>query len=342
MIDLRSDTVSKPNDSMRKVIESSEVGDDVIGDDPTVKRLENLAAKTVGKDASLYVPSGTMGNLIALLVHCQTNKAAIVGSESHILWHEGLGATQLGGIHLISIENEADGKLSNTDLEKFEKDKVADPAVICLENTHNRCGGRVLDNKYLSDIAIRAKELNSKVHLDGARIFNAALALNCDVAELTQKVDTISFCFSKGLGAPIGSVLCGDTEFIQQARMMRRNLGGGMRQVGIIASAAEFALQNNVKRLTDDHSNAKMIANALSQFTEVEINVDDVETNIVYFTLTNIDGDQFEQTLLEKGLSISRPKSKQEIRIVTHIDISEQDTKQAIEILQSAIIDMSN
>ena len=168
------------------------------------------------------------------------------------------------------------------------------------------------------------------------------MALNCDVAELTQKVDTISFCFSKGLGAPIGSVLCGDTEFIQQARMMRRNLGGGMRQVGIIASAAEFALQNNVKRLTDDHSNAKMIANALSQFTEVEINVDDVETNIVYFTLTNIDGDQFEQTLLEKGLSISRPKSKQEIRIVTHIDISEQDTKQAIEILQSAIIDMSN
>ena len=137
-------------------------------------------------------------------------------------------------------------------------------------------------------------------------------------------------------------IITSDTEFIQQARMMRRNLGGGMRQVGIIASAAEFALQNNVKRLTDDHSNAKMIANALSQFTEVEINVDDVETNIVYFTLTNIDGDQFEQTLLEKGLSISRPKSKQEIRIVTHIDVSEQDTKQAIEILQSAIIDMSN
>ncbi len=342
MIDLRSDTVSKPNDSMRKVIQAAEVGDDVIGDDPTVQRLEHLAAKTVDKDAALFVPSGTMANLIALLVHCQNRKAAIVGSESHILWHEGLGATQLGGIHLISVANEIDGKLSNADLEKFEEDKVADPAVICIENTHNRCGGRVLDEKYLSEISTRAYGLNSKVHMDGARIFNAAHALNCEVASLTQKVDSVSFCFSKGLGAPIGSVLCGDDEFIKQARIMRRNLGGGMRQVGIIASAAEYALQNNVQRLIDDHDNAKTIALALSKFSQIEINVDEVETNIVYFRLNNIDGDKFEKILADKGLYVSRPKSKQEIRIVTHIDINDKDIKQAIEILESVITSLSS
>ncbi|MBI52069.1 MAG: threonine aldolase [Chloroflexi bacterium] len=342
MIDLRSDTVSKPNDSMRKVIQLAEVGDDVIGDDPTVQRLEQLSAQTAGKDAALYVPSGTMGNLIALLVHCQTRKAAIVGSESHILWHEGLGATALGGIHLISIENESDGKLSDADLDKFAQDKVADPAVVCIENTHNRCGGRVLDEKYLSEIANHAHRLNAKVHMDGARIFNAALALNCEITDLTRNVDSVSFCFSKGLGAPIGSVLCGDNEFIKQARIVRRNLGGGMRQVGMIASAAEYALQNNVKRLIDDHSNAKIIADALSKFPQIEINVNEVETNIIYFNLNNIDGDIFEKTLAEKGLYVSRPKSKQEVRIVTHIDINEKDIKQAIEILESVITSLSS
>ena len=342
MIDLRSDTVSKPNDSMRKVIQLAEVGDDVIGDDPTVQRLEQLSAQTAGKDAALYVPSGTMGNLIALLVHCQTRKAAIVGSESHILWHEGLGATSLGGIHLISIENELNGKLSDADLDKFIQDKVADPGVVCIENTHNRCGGRVLDEKYLSEIANYAHKLNAKVHMDGARIFNAALALNCEITDLTKNVDSVSFCFSKGLGAPIGSVLCGDNKFIKQARIVRRNLGGGMRQVGMIASAAEYALQNNVKRLIDDHNNAKIIANALSKFPQIEINIDEVETNIIYFNLHNIDGDIFEKTLAEKGLYVSRPKSKQEVRIVTHIDINEKDTKQAIEILESVIVGLSS
>ena len=342
MIDLRSDTVSKPSVAMRKVIMNSDVGDDVIGDDLTVKRLEKLSAKMVGKEAALYVPSGTMGNLIALLVHCEINKAAIVGSESHILWHEGLGATKMGGIHLSQIKNEVDGKFSKDELLNFTNDQVSLLGAICLENTQNRCGGRVLDSSYIADIVSFSKVINCPVHMDGARIFNAAIALNCNVQDLTKDVDSVSFCFSKGLGAPVGSVLCGDTDFISKAKKIRRNLGGGMRQVGIVASAAEYALLNNINRLAEDHDNAKILASQLSQFPCIEIDLKSVETNIIYAHVKDIDGDKLVTSLVKHGVQVSQPKTKQEIRIVTHIDISREQVLDAARIFEKVIFELSN
>ena len=335
MIDLRSDTVSKPTIEMRNIIKNAEVGDDVIGDDFTVKNLENEAAKITGKESALYVPSGTMGNLIALLVHCLIKKVAIVGSESHILWHEGLGATQFGGIHLLPVDNASDGTFLHEQLLSIINDSVGKPGVICLENTHNRCGGSVIDEDYINQVFDFAKSINAAVHMDGARIFNAATALDCNVIDLVKNVDSVSFCFSKGLGAPIGSVLCGSTNFIQQSRSVRRTLGGGMRQAGIIASAASYALKNNIKRLKDDHGNAKLLAGGLSKIKGIYINEKVVQTNIVYFSVKEINGDKFVDELNKQGLLVSQPKGTQEIRAVTHLNISSQDIKESLEIISS-------
>ncbi|MDG1989824.1 MAG: GntG family PLP-dependent aldolase [Dehalococcoidia bacterium] len=342
MIDLRSDTVSKPSLAMRKIIMNSDVGDDVIGDDPTVKRLEKLSAEIVGKQAALYVPSGTMGNLIALLVHCEINKAAIVGSESHILWHEGLGATKMGGIHLSQIKNESDGTFSEDELLNFTNDQVSLLGVLCIENTQNRCGGRVLNSSYIANIARFSKTVDCPVHMDGARIFNAAIALNCNVQDLTKDVDSVSFCFSKGLGAPVGSVLCGNDEFIRKAKKIRRNLGGGMRQVGIIASAAEYALLNNIDRLAEDHENAKLLAQHLLKFPCLEIDLKSIETNIIYAKIIGIDGDKLVASLARHGVQVSQPKTKQEIRIVTHIDISREQVLEAVSIFEKVISNISD
>ncbi len=289
-IDLRSDTVTLPSPAMREAIFTAELGDDVYGEDPTVNRLQAQAAALVGKEAALLVPSGTMGNLTALLAHCQRGQQVLLGSECHIYHYEGGGASALGGLAYCVIPNLPDGTLDPESLHKaLDHDHydphLAIPGVLCLENTHNRCGGRVLPPTYMAEVHALAQQRGLPVHLDGARMFNAAVALDVDIQAITQHVDTVQFCLSKGLAAPVGSILAGSHEFITRAYRIRKMLGGGMRQAGVIAAAGIVALQAMVARLHDDHRNAAMLAEGLATIPYIQLDPTSVETNIVIFTL---------------------------------------------------------
>lgn len=337
-IDLRSDTVTRPGDGMRRAMANAIVGDDVLGDDPTVKILEEEAAIRLGKQGAIYVPSGTMANLVALLVHCRRGDEAIVGSESHILQHEGTGASALGGISLRSARNDDRGCMDDAEITALMRPSGTSPrtALLCLENTHNRCGGSAVSLANMRSVTTVAREGGALVHLDGARIFNAALALETDVATIASEADTVSTCFSKGLGAPVGSVLAGPDTFIDQARIIRRQLGGGMRQSGVIAAAALYALQHNVDRLVDDHVNARRLAEGLSGISGININPDTVDSNIVFFELDCVDGNEFRTKLSDEGLLCSGTSS-QRVRMVTHLDIGQKQIDRACTIVAEAM-----
>jgi len=274
---------------MREAMVNAEVGDDVWGDDPTVHRLQELAADMMGKEAALFVPSGTMGNLAAALTHCGRGDELILGDKAHTFCYEAGGIAALGGIHPHTLPNRPDGTLALADIEAAVRpDNKHFPIsrAIFLENTHNVCGGVAIPPDYFAAVRQLADRRGLVVHLDGARVFNAAVALNCPVTQITQHADSVMFCLSKGLCAPVGSLLCGSADFIHQARRARKVLGGGMRQAGIVAAAGIVALEQMVDRLAQDHANAKKLAEGLAQIPGVELDLSTVHTNMVFFGLS--------------------------------------------------------
>jgi threonine aldolase len=336
VIDLRSDTVTLPTPAMREAMRNAEVGDDVWGDDPTVKRLERMAAERIGKEATLLTVSGTMSNLVAVLTHCQRGDEMIVGSEAHMFYYEVGGCSALGGVHVRTVPNDARGMLDPGDVEAaIRTSNIHFPPtrLICLENTHNRCGGAVLTPDDTASVAEVAKHHEIPVYLDGARIFNAAVYLGIDVRELTRHATSLSFCLSKGLSAPIGAVLCGSEEFIARARKNRKMVGGGMRQAGIIAAAGIVALETMVERLGEDHANAQLLAQGLSTIPGIAIDPATVQTNIVMFAVEGLPPEEFQRRLAEKGVKISS-RGGNRFRMVTHYGIERQDIEEALEIVR--------
>lgn len=340
MIDLRSDTVTLPTEEMRRAMAKADVGDDVYGEDPTINHLEDLAASKLGKQSGLFIPSGTMGNLIAFLTHCDRGDEAIMGDQAHSFIYEVGGVSALGGIMVHTVPNQLDGTLKISDLQSAIRTKdVHFPTskVIALENTHNRCGGVVIHPDYINTVVGLAQENGLKVHMDGARIFNAAIKLKIPVQNLLIGVDSVTFCLSKGLGAPVGSVLCADQPFIQRARRIRKQLGGGMRQAGILAAAGIVALETMIDRLEEDHLLAIKLANYLSQIPALIIRENSPQTNMVFLDLiddfpkTNI---QIIQDLKSDGILVGSSKGRG-FRLVTHFGISEEDIIKVAEVFST-------
>ncbi len=326
MIDLRSDTVTLPTPEMRDAIARAELGDDVYREDPTVNRLEELAADVTGKQAALLVASGTMANLIALMVHCPRGRKAIVGAKAHSYIYEAGGASVVGGIAMVPVANLETGALDLTELEHElatpPDAHFAQPALVALENTHNNCGGVAVPASHMADVATLARRHNVALHLDGARIFNAAIALETDARTLAGYSDSLSFCLSKGLSCPVGSLLCGSREFIAEAHRIRKLLGGGMRQAGIIAAAGIVALEKMVDRLADDHLNARALAEGLGLVAGINVQAVSRRTNMVFF---DVDGDESEAdkflaALRERDVLIGQ-RGANSFRAVTHSGI---------------------
>jgi threonine aldolase len=285
-VDLRSDTLTKPTPAMRRAMAEAEVGDDVFGEDPTVRRLEEMAAERMDKEAALFVVSGTMGNLVSQLAHCGRGDEIILGDRAHTFLFEQGGSAALGGIHSRTVVNQADGKLALGDIETaIRTDNVHFPRtrLIMLENTHNMCNGSPLEVDYMNAVGNLAHRHGLRLHVDGARIFNAAVALGVAAGDLVAKADSVTFCLSKGLGAPVGSVVCGTRDFVAEARRARKVLGGGMRQAGVIAAAGIVALDEMVDRLAEDHANARKLADGLAQVSGLVIDPSQIRTNIVFF-----------------------------------------------------------
>lgn len=342
-VDLRSDTVTWPTPAMRAAMAAAEVGDDVWGDDPTVQRLERMAAERAGKEAALFVPTGTMGNLIAALVHCGRGDEIILGDKCHTFVWEAGGVSTLGSIAMHPLPNLRDGTLPLDAVEAaIRPDNPHFPRTraIFLENTHNGCGGVVIPPAYFAQVREIANRHGLAVHLDGARIFNAAVALGCSITEFTQYVDSVMFCLSKGLCAPVGSMLCGSEEFIYHARRWRKALGGGMRQVGVIAAAGIVALEEMVDRLAEDHRHARILAETLAGLPGVLIDLDTVQTNIIYFRLS-------ESVPLEPQELVARLESEyrvrigwmkeREFRLVTHYWVTPEKVEQAVRAFRAVL-----
>ncbi len=322
MIDLRSDTVTKPTDAMREAMAAAPVGDDVWGDDPTVNRLEALAAEMTGMAASLFVPSGTMSNLLAIMSHCQRGEEYIVGQDAHTYKYEGGGAAVLGSVQPQPLEVEKDGTIALARIRaaiKPDDFHFAITKLLCLENT---IGGKVLPMDYIREAGALAKEHHLKFHLDGARVFNAAVKLGCDVQDITRQFDSVSVCLSKGLGAPVGSVLCGDREFIKTARRWRKMLGGGMRQAGIIAAGGIYALEHNIDRLAEDHVNARRLAEGLAAIDALDVDMAGVQTNMVFFRPKDGRHQDLADYLAGKDMLVDVAKA---IRLVTHMQVTADD-----------------
>ncbi|HUU73955.1 MAG TPA: low-specificity L-threonine aldolase [Burkholderiales bacterium] len=322
MIDLRSDTVTRPTRQMREVMVDAEVGDDVYGEDPSVNRLEALAAEMLNKPAAIFVPTGTQSNLLALLSHCERGDEYIVGQQGHTYKYEGGGAAVLGSIQPQPLDYEADGTLDLSRVEAAIKPNdphFARTRLLCLENTQ---GGKVLPIAYLKQARAFCERTGLALHLDGARLFNAAVALKVPVSDISDQFDTVSVCLSKGLGAPVGSVLCGPRDLIVKARRWRKVLGGGMRQAGMLAAAGIYALQNNVERLQEDHQNAGRLAEALKRVPQVEVQGGNARTNMVF---VDIDPDQSSQLcayLASRDVLIGNSAT---VRLVTHLDVDSAD-----------------
>ena len=339
MIDLRSDTVTRPTAKMRAAMAEAEVGDDVWGEDPTVNRLEARAAEIFGREAALFVPTGSMGNQIAIRLHTEHGREVICESRAHVLdWEMGTSAA-FSGCTLRAVEGEG-GILTWERIRPAIYRGVrfhAETSLICIENTHNMAGGTVLRPETARDIIENAHEMGLKVHLDGARIFNASSALGLNVRELTDGFDTVMFCLSKGLGAPVGSMLVGSAQDMARARNFRKALGGGMRQAGVLAAAGLIALEEMPARLGEDHANARLLAEAVVRQDAAQIDLATVETNIVIFTLV-IGGDaaSFCAALKEQGI-LAAPVGPRLVRLVTHFDVSREDCETAAGILKELL-----
>ncbi|MBE3560128.1 MAG: low-specificity L-threonine aldolase [Ktedonobacteraceae bacterium] len=348
LIDLRSDTVTLPTPAMRRAMYEAEVGDDVYGEDPTINRLQDLAAARTGKEAALFVPSGTMGNLTAIMTHAGRGRAVIVGDQSHTYQFEAGGASTLGGCPFYVVPNDAGGML---DLEKVRAGiadesnaHIAATALICIENTHNLCGGTVLSVEQIEQITSLAHAHGLPVHMDGARIFNASVALGVPVSTLARSVDSLMFCLSKGLSAPVGSLLVGSREFIQRAHRIRKVLGGGMRQAGILATAGIVALEEMVERLAEDHENCKRLAYGLADFPQITIAPERVQTNILIFTLRDAAQQPLDEARTQRFLIKAREHGVLlgsmgggKIRAVTHYGIEARHIAEALVALRHAL-----
>ncbi len=334
-IDLRSDTVTKPTPEMREAMAKAEVGDDVYGDDPTVNRLQEMAAEMTGHEAGLFVASGTMGNLSAVLAHCQRGDEVILGKDAHTYRYEAGGISVLGGVHSCQLPNQPDGSIALDDIEgAIRADDPHQPItrLIALENTHNRCGGTVQSVEYTRQVVEFAHARGLKVHLDGARVFNAAAALGVNVRELTAPVDSATFCLSKGLSAPVGSVLCGDREFIKKAHRIRKMLGGGMRQAGVLAAAGIVALEKMVPRLGEDHVRARTLAEGLSEKRGLVLDAGTPATNMVFMNLAEdvpMSADEVAEKMKAQGVLIGISGARR-FRLVTHCWIDDKGVDKAV------------
>ncbi|WLD22001.1 low-specificity L-threonine aldolase [Aeromonas veronii] len=327
-IDLRSDTVTQPTDAMRQAMLHAEVGDDVYGEDPGVNALEAHGARLLGKQAALFVPSGTMSNLLAVMSHCQRGEGAILGNAAHIYRYEAQGSAVLGSVALQPLPMQRDGTLAFDDIKAAlapDDAHFVQTRLICLENTHN---GKVLPLSYLQEMGTFVAERGLKLHLDGARLFNAAVASEIPVAVIAAPFDSISICLSKGLGAPVGSLLVGSHDFIARARRLRKMLGGGMRQAGILAQAGLFALEQHVTRLADDHRRAKRLAEGLAALPGIELDLSLVQSNMVFLRLCEGESAPLLAFMKERGILFS---GYGELRLVTHLQINDDDIEEVID-----------
>ena len=339
MIDLRSDTVTWPTDEMRQAMAGAAVGDDVYGEDPTVNRLEELGAQKMGKEASLFVPSGTMSNLAALLAHTRPGEEIIVGAEAHIYYYEVGGLARVAGV-LPRLIDDRGGVFTPGAIEKTFRPPnphFPETRLICLENTHNRGGGAVTPVENMREIFDLSREHDLSVHLDGARIFNAAIATGCQATDFTRYADSVTFCLSKGLSAPVGSLLAGTREFVARARKARKLLGGGMRQAGVLAAAGIVALERMVERLAEDHAHAKRLAEGLADIPGIIIDPRRVQTNIVSYELApRITDGEFLARLRDRNI-LAGASAPQRIRMVTNRMVSAADVETAVEAVHAVM-----
>lgn len=328
IIDLRSDTVTRPTDAMRQAMHEAEVGDDVYGEDPTVNLLQNLAAEMAGKEAGLFVPSGTQGNLLAILSHCQRGEEYIAGQQAHCYRYEAGGAAVLGGVQPQPLEFEKDGSLDLARVAaviKPDDNHFAITRLLCLENTQS---GKILNLDYQAEAADLACEYGLKLHLDGARVFNAAVRQQVPLSTITRRYDSVSFCLSKGLGAPVGSILAGSREFIDRAHRWRKMTGGGMRQAGILAAAGIYALQNHVERLAEDHHNARMLSEGLNRIDALAVDMSAVQTNMVFVSTELEVQARLTGFLKSRGILVG---GYGQLRLVTHHDVNANDIAFVVE-----------
>ncbi len=338
-IDLRSDTVTPPTPEMRSAMAAASVGDDVYGEDPTVNRLQELAAERMGKEAGLFVPSGTMGNLSSVLTHCGRGDEVILGRYAHIYLHEAGGISALGGVHSCQIPNQTNGTLDLEDIRQAIRfDDVHEPPtrLIALENTQNQCGGIPLSLDYTRKVGELAHENGLALHLDGARIFNAAVALGLEARLLAEPADSVTFCLSKGLCAPAGSVICGSRSFINRAHRIRKLLGGGMRQAGILAAAGIIALEKMVDRLGEDHQRARLLAKGLEDLPGVILDPGTPYTNMVFFSITHGSAEQVARDLAELGVYVGAIGERR-FRLVTHYWIHDSGVEQTVQAFRQVL-----
>jgi len=337
-VELRSDTFTLPSEAMREAMARAEVGDDVFGEDPSVNLLQHMAAERMGKDAALFVPSGAMANLVSLLSHCERGDEMVLGNLSHIFLYEAGSSAAVGGIHPHPLPNNPDGTLNLESIEAAVRtDDIHFPRsrLLCLENTHNRCWGSPLSVAYMESACTLAQRLGLKVHVDGARIWNAALAEGVAPKDLVRNCDSVSFCLSKGLGAPVGSVICGSEEFIRRARRMRKQLGGGMRQAGILAAGGIYALNHMVERLAEDHALARKLAYGIAGIEGLEIQPERIRTNIVHFRVVapHMSAAALVERMAERGVRFLAAGGRL-VRMVTHFGITEEDIDWTLEALK--------
>ena len=335
VIDLRSDTVTQPSPAMRAAMASAEVGDDVYGEDPTVNRLQEQAAALLGKEAALFVPSGTMANQVAIRAHTEPGDALVAARNSHLFLYESGAAAALSGVQPVPVGE--DGFFGAEDLREviFPKDDhFARTRLVCIENTHNASGGRVFPKENQDAIASLARERGLRLHLDGARLFNAVAATGREAAELAEPFDSVAFCLSKGLGAPVGSLVCGSRDFIVRAHRYRKMFGGGMRQAGVLAAAGLYALEHNLKRISEDHANARRLAEGLRALPGVRL-VREPETNMVFFGVSDVPA--FVREIRVREVLINAV-SATALRAVTHRDVGAADIDRAIELIAQVVM----
>jgi len=342
-VDLRSDTVTRPTPEMRRAMGECEVGDDRRGSDPTVDRLQGIAAEALGKDAAVFVPSGTMGNAVAALVHtaCRSRRAIVVGRNNHIVVWESEGL-DLMGVERLPLATTRFGEYDLDEAARaaadYERSHGERPGLLCLEDTHNACGGTVPSLEFLRAARGFARERGMKVHLDGARIFNAATYLGVEPKEIAQYADSVMFCISKGLASPVGSLVCGDASFVAEARAMRNRIGGGMRQAGVLAACGILSVTEMTKRLGEDHANCRLLAEALAAIPGIALDLEAVQTNIVYFkSAEGLEATQsIERRLNDAGVLCAEHGGR--VRMVTHNDVSREQVEKAVEVARRVLV----
>ena len=351
IIDLRSDTVTLPTKGMQTAISNAKLGDDVFGEDPTVNELEKKSAQMMGKESALLVPSGTMGNLISILVQCERSTEILLGNKSHTFYYEAGGISAFGGIHSRQLENQKDGTILLDDIKSsIRGDNVHFPktSAITLENTHNLCNGSPITANYIKDVSDIAKNNNMKLHIDGARIFNASVSLDVGVIDLVKDVNSVTFCLSKGLSAPVGSIICGSEEFIYHARRTRKALGGGMRQAGIIAAAGIVSLENMIDQIKEDHSNAQLLKTGIVAIDGLSIDKENIKSNILYFEIeserqrsTQLNKQTQNKNLYPVEIKLDNiyffETSLNRFRLVTHYGITKEDIELTLHYLQNLV-----